>query len=322
MGKAVGDQEQIDAEAADWLVAIDCGTADRAAFERWRQGDPMHALAFIRASQISRGLDLLRETGLAESEAPASADGRSENVRPLDRRRFLKIGAASAFVLGAAGIGLSVAAAARDVETAVGERRHIVIGRGAVLDLNTNSHIRWHQRDQNAEIHLLKGELLLERAPGGIPCSIYCQNVRIDPVSGRVDAWLRERRVEVAVLHGEVIVRSPAASGVTRVASLQRTTLAKDSRPVLSDMTSIQAAAAEAWQQGEVQFDGEALNDAVAEYNRYLSRPMIIADPSIDRIRLGGRFSNSDPSDFLKALSAIYGVHVRETADSIRLSRA
>ena len=321
MGKAVVDQEQIDAEAADWLVAIDCGTADRTAFERWRQADPAHALAFIRASQIDRGLDLLRETGQTERGAPARAAERRGDRRAVDRRRFLKIGAAGAFVLGAAGIGLSVAAAARDAETAVGERRRIVLGRGAVVDLNTDSHIRWHRDGDGIDIHLLKGELLLERRPGGVPCSIYCQGMRIEPLAGRVDARLRDRRLEVAVLHGEATVRSSARASAVRVASLQRTTLAADTRPVLSDMTRIQAAAAEAWQQGEVQFDGEDLAEAVAEYNRYLSRPIVIEDRSIDRIRLGGRFSNADPSDFLKALAAIYGVRAYETADSIRLSR-
>lgn len=323
MGKTVNDQDRIDAEAVDWLAAIDCGTADRAAFERWRRDDPAHALAFIRASQIGRSLDLLRDAGLAERRMPSAENNRSADTpRSINRRRALKFGAAGAFVLGAAGVGLSVAAAAQDAQTAVGERRRIVVGRGVVVDLNTNSHIRWHQRGGSVDIRLLKGEVLLEREPGGIPCSIQCQGVQIESAVGRLDARLRDHRVEVAVLHGEATVRSPAAGDVTRVASLQRTALAADTRPVLSDMTRIEAAATQAWQRGEVQFDGENLPDAVAEYNRYLSRPLVIEDRSIDRIRLGGRFSTSDPSDFLKALSVIYGVRVNETADSIRLSRA
>ncbi|WP_213980962.1 DUF4880 domain-containing protein [Sphingomonas sp. dw_22] len=322
MDEAVRDQENIDGEAAAWLAAIDCGTADRAAFERWRAADPAHALAFIRATQLGQGLDLLRETGLAEKPVFPDAPEESPNdVRPLDRRRFLKAGGAGALALGAVGIGWSVAAAAQDAQTAIGESRRIVIGRGISLDLNTDSHIRWRTRDAGFQIQLLKGELLLEREPGSAPCSIVCQDVRIEPAAGRIDTRLRENGVEVAVLHGEANVRSISASGVTRVATMQRTLLGKDARPVLSSMSETQAVATEAWKRGEVQFNGEQLDYAVAEYNRYLSRPLVIADESISRIRLGGRFSNSDPSDFLKALSVIYGVRVHEEADRVRLSR-
>ena len=38
------------AEAAEWHASIDCGTADRAEFERWRLSDPRNAAAFARLS--------------------------------------------------------------------------------------------------------------------------------------------------------------------------------------------------------------------------------------------------------------------------------
>ena len=69
MSSAVSRQDRIDAEAADWLAAIECGTADRQAFEQWRSADPAHALAFIRVSQVSGELDSLRESGLSDRSA-------------------------------------------------------------------------------------------------------------------------------------------------------------------------------------------------------------------------------------------------------------
>lgn len=321
MSRTVRDGQKIDDEAAAWLVAIDCGTADREAFERWRTADPAHALAFIRASQVGLGLDLIRETGLAEPAAPS--DPQPEATRPsINRRRLLQAGAAGTALLGLAGLGWSVSAAAHDVRTAIGERRRIVIDRDVTLDLNTNTHLRWRRVGNGFHVQLLQGELLLDRGVGSAPCTLTCQGVRVVQGAGRVDARLRPDRVDVFVLHGEAIVHSAASPKGIRVASMQRTTVVPDAAPVLSPLSKVDVDAAGAWQRGEIEFHGEALDAAVEEYNRYLTRPMVIADPSIGHIRLGGRFSNSDPSEFLGALTAIYGVKVAEDTDRIRLGGA
>lgn len=318
MDELVGERERIDGEAAAWLAAIECGTADRAAFERWREADPAHALAFLRASQLDRELGLLRETGLADVPGPADLPTDSA-LRSVTRRRLLQAGAGSA-ALAAGTIGWSLSAAAQDARTAVGERRRIVIGKGLALDLNTDSHIRWRDQGSGFRIDLLKGELLLEREAGAAPCSIFCKDARIEPAVGRIDARLRGENVEVAVLHGDALVQT-AGAGAIRITRLQRALLGKAGNPATASLSELQATATEAWQKGEIQFNGEPLDAAVAEYNRYLSRPLAIADTSIRQIKLGGRFSNSDPSDFLRALTVIYGVRVHEEADRIRLDR-
>lgn len=327
MGKAVADREKIEREAADWAAAIDCGTADRDAFDRWRAADPAHALAFIRISQVSRGLDVLRETRLIDDGVPLSEQIESNNQadavrsRPSDRRRFLGAGL-GALGLGVLGLGWSVMpAAAQEARTGIGERRRIFLAKGVSVDLNTSSRIRWRGQAETVEVDLLEGEILVERDPASAACSIVCRDVQIGPTVGRLSARLRDNAVEVAVLRGEALIRSSTSESARRVASLERTVVDNNAQPVVTKLTQIQAAAAEAWQRGEVQFNGEPLSTAVAEYNRYLSRPLVIADPSISHIQLGGRFSNSDPSDFLNALLAIYGVRSRAEAGRVLLSR-
>jgi transmembrane sensor len=71
---------------------------------------------------------------------------------------------------------------------------------------------------------------------------------------------------------------------------------------------------AEAWRQGEVVFAGESLDFVVSEFNRYLEQKIIIGDSSLSTLRLGGRFTSSDPKEFLSALDASFGVAV--TKDS------
>jgi len=322
MSRAVSRQDRIDAEAADWLAAIECGSADRQAFEQWRASDPAHALAFIRVSQVGRDLDSLRETGLSEKAVPAVAE--EAPTRPTtNRRKLLMLGAAGAFAAGLGGLGWTFAAAAHEAETAVGERRRIVIADGIALELNTDSRVQWRRREGGYDIDLLRGEVMLERQAGSAACRLHCGGSQIELIAGgRINARSGPRSVDVSVLEGDASLRTPAAAEPVRIATLRKAKLVAGAPPALAAITPVEAGAVSAWQQGQLRFNGENLEDAVAEYNRYLSRPIEIADPSIRRLRLGGRFSATDPADFCRALKQIYGVSAHFEADRIRLIRA
>ena len=318
MSRTKRNQVSIDSEAADWLAAIECGTADREAFEHWRSDDPAHALAFLRLSQVSRDLDALRETGL--SEHFAKPDG---PARP-DRRRLFTLAAGGALVAALGGLGWSYAVAAREAETAVGERRRIVIANGLALELNTDSRVAWRRTDGVYDIELLKGEVMLERQPGGPPCRLHCGASQVDLArGGRINARTGSSGLALAVLEGGAALRMPAATRAVHLAPLHEARVtAADASPVFSALSPSEVGTVSAWQQGQLRLNGENLAEAVAEYNRYLPRPLVIADPSISQVKLGGRFSTTDPEEFCAALKQIYGITAHFEADSIRLTRS
>lgn len=320
MSRAESRQDRIDAEAADWLAAIECGSADRQAFELWRAADPAHALAFIRLSQVSRDLDSLRETGLSDKvAAPEEAPAPST----ANRRKLLMLGAAGVFAAGLGGLGWTFAAAAHEAETAVGERRRIVIADGIALELNTDSQVKWRRREGGYDIDLLRGEVMLERQPGSAPCRLHCGQSQIELIAGgRINARSGPRGIDLSVLEGDASLQTPAATAPVRVATLRKAKLVAGAAPALTAISLIEAGAVSAWQQGQLRFNGENLENAVAEYNRYLSRPLEIADPSIRQLRLGGRFSATDPADFCRALKQIYGVSAHFEPGRIRLIRS
>jgi transmembrane sensor len=76
-----------------------------------------------------------------------------------------------------------------------------------------------------------------------------------------------------------------------------------------------------AWTAGHLAFQGETLDDAVQEFNRYNQRQITIADPSIVRIRVGGIFLTTDPDSFIAALQRSFGfrVQVADNNGDIRL---
>lgn len=317
--KAASRQDRIDAEAASWLAAIDCGTADRQAFELWRSADPAHALAFIRVSQLDRDLGALRETGLSDRLASPDEEPRQPSG---DRRRLLMLGGAGMFAASLGALGWTAAAAAHEAETGVGERRRIVVAEGLALELNTDSRVKWRQRDGAYDVDLLRGEVMLEREPGSARCRIHCGRSQVElAAGGRMNAKILPHGFDLAVLEGEASLTNPASTATLRIPAMRKASVAGGETPAVAAISEFEAGAVSAWRQGQLQFNGETLEHAVAEYNRYLSRPIEIADPAIRQIRLGGRFSATDPDEFCRALDEIYGVSARIEPDRIRLMR-
>jgi transmembrane sensor len=62
------------------------------------------------------------------------------------------------------------------------------------------------------------------------------------------------------------------------------------------------------WTEGRLWFDRETLSNVVAEFNRYNRRQLVIADPAIADLRIGGGFEATDPESFVAALERTVGV--------------
>ena len=54
-------------------------------------------------------------------------------------------------------------------------------------------------------------------------------------------------------------------------------------------------------------FDG-TLADAVAEFNRYNTRQLLVVDPALANTRVGGRYKATDPDSFAKYLQYTHGI--------------
>jgi transmembrane sensor len=74
-----------------------------------------------------------------------------------------------------------------------------------------------------------------------------------------------------------------------------------------------------AWHDGMLYFDGETVEYAVAEFNRYNERKLVVADPAIAALRLGGQFRSTNTMGFAESLRQRFGVRVTEEADRIVL---
>lgn len=298
--------DAIAAQAAAWLARLDTGGADREAFEQWRDADPRHAVAFAKAAALWS--DLARAGRALDQPAPILAP------RPgPSRRRLLEAAGIGAFAVLSGGVATR-AFARQQMVSAVGERLDRQLTDGALVTLNTDTDVRWREHRDRVEVWLQRGEVGLSAAGRPILLHAASKTARLQP-GGRYNARMRGPVVDVTVLSGQATTPSVAAMPAHNLTLTASGALTR--RTAAPELLSI-----EAWRRGEVVFEDEPLSAAVEEYNRYLERKLMIVDPQLAAMRVGGRFTSSDPADFLQALSASLGVTSRRVGDDVVLTRA
>lgn len=309
-----GTKRQLIGDAADWLAALDAGSASREEFEAWRSADPRRAVAF--AEIAARWQQLGAMQGLAP---PAVSEKGADQPGP-DRRRFL---ARAAGILAVAGAGGGAAFLFRDrrheMITEVGERRTVPLPDGSSVELNTDSRLRWAFGKERA-LWLLQGEVALTVAADvARPFVVYASDVVARLQRGRFNLRLSGREAEFISLAGAGRVTTHrAALALSPTEAVNISGDVAQSRP----MDSVAANNLTAWRNGEIVLDGMSLDQAVSEFNRYLVRKLVVSDASLGTLRLGGRFRVDDPRSFLKALKASFDIDARPQGQTLLLDHA
>lgn len=310
--QARNEQQRLIAEAADWLARLDSGSADPAAFARWRDADPARASAFAQVARTWGLMDRLR----VDVPAPPPA---AHSV--LSRRGWLRAaGIAGLTVTGGALFGWALFRPAY-ASTGIGERRRLTLEDGSTVDLNTDSAISWRFSESERLLWLERGEAALTIvADPARPFYFRAGSARTAMAAGEFNVRRHADALDLRVLRGEALVDGPAPEPMPVAA--HHSLLVTASEAVARQMSDSDIASTTAWQRGEIIFDGTPLATAVAEFNRYLRRRLVIADPALGNLRLGGRFTSTDPTAFLKALEGAFGVQVVEADPStVLLSR-
>lgn len=290
-------------EAAEWLAALDSGSASVSAFEAWRAADPRHAVAFAEVAGSWRDLDALR---VSQSDLRPPPHAEAAAVEPRPRRHFLKT-AGGAVAVVAMGGGLAYRAYARGkAETAIGERKTVTVADGIAVDLNTDSCIYWRDATP-ASLWLERGEVAI-RLDAGRALDLRTPGGQFRLASGIYNARMRGAACELAVVAGSIADARGRKVTVGDVALATQGDL--DLRTHSSDLARITA-----WQSDTLVLNGESLDYALAEINRYQPHKIMIGDPALARLRLGGTFATRDPAEFLGALRSSFGVRATVGAD-------
>ena len=219
--------------------------------------------------------------------------------------------------------------------TDFGGLSRIVLDDGSVVNLNTNSLMRVQLTPELRHIVLERGEALFKVAHDkNRPFDVDAGDTTVRAVGTEFSVRVREpaeatggrKDIEVLVKEGRVAIDPPKknAKPIERAAALPPsmstlsageavTITATRVTTELPQMQVQKVADADvdrklSWTEGRLWFERQTLKDVVTEFNRYNRRQMVIADPAIENLRIGGGFEATDPESFIAALEKTLGV--------------
>lgn len=222
------------------------------------------------------------------------------------RRRWVAAAAAAACAAIACTVALQFGMAIDNYRTAVGEQRVIRLADGSRLTLNTDSAVEVALDDDRRSVSLLRGEASFTVAHDPRrPFLVAADGVTLRAVGTAFNVRLRAQLTEVTVTTGMVAIN---ASDGDRLVPAGRAAVV---RPGAIAVTQLADAAIDrrlAWRSGKLSFDGDTLAQAVEEFNRYRVSPMVIGDPALSGIRIGGTFRADGSAGFAQALQDSFGI--------------
>ncbi|PEQ11769.1 hypothetical protein B2G71_15065 [Novosphingobium sp. PC22D] len=305
--------------AARWLIRYeesDWTDADQAELDSWLSADVEHKVAFWRLKDAWTKGDRL---------ASRRADTvTAERQRPK-LHRYFQIAAGLAAVLVAAILLVPAMLGNGELfETAKGVQQTVLLADGSQMELNTATRLRADLAGARREVWLDSGEAYFEVVHNPRrPFVVHAGSHDVKVLGTRFSVRRDGDAVQVAVLQGRVrlddIERAkPSSSAVLTAGAIART----DDAGVLIRQASAERVQDDlGWREGLLVFDQTTLEEAVAEFNRYNGRQLVIADPAVAAIRIGGRLQARNVDGFTRLLERIYGLKVETDGNLVTISK-
>jgi transmembrane sensor len=207
----------------------------------------------------------------------------------------------------------------------------VTLADGSRVTLNTDTRIVVDLGDEERRIDLRRGEAFFAVAKDASrPFVVYADDKRVTAVGTQFSVRRDADDIQVVVTEGHVKLEhaSTAANLVKLVGRPERpaTSLAAGAiaRTAESDVLVQERSAPDAeqllsWRNGYLVFEGTPLAEAVAEFNRYSARKIVIDDPSLSALRISGNFRSSNADGFLWLLKSGFHVEIEEGDDRVHL---
>lgn len=315
--------DAIEAQAADWM--------QRRHFWNWTEQDQKQLDEWLAETPANLVSYLRLEAAFERADRMAALR------RPLSTRlvSFARKGWWSAVGQIVAGLvivaGLAFGAMrflmstdAKVYASSVGQHKSIVLADGSRIELNTDTVLRVAVTKTQRQVWFDKGEAYFEiHHDTAHPFVVITGDHRITDLGTAFLVRKEVGGVEVSLVDGRARLDTasswrPSQSalltpGDVVVATANSMSLMKKSSAVLSDEMG--------WRRGVLIFRDTALADAAAQFNRYNTRKIVIADQAVARLAVGGTFPANNAPLFVRAAQGLFGLHVENRGNATVISR-
>lgn len=303
-------------DAARWFVRLQepaVSADEQQRFDAWLNQHPQHRDEFQLLQGLWTAADLLpapRLKALAETR-PARRE----------RRPLLRYAVAASVLAVALGLGLfsglnHPGGYSAEFSTALGERKHVALPDGSVIDLNSRSRLQVHYEKDRRLIELSEGEAMFSvEHDASRPFVVEAGSGKVTVTGTRFDVRRDVTQTRVAVEQGTVKVQghdAPDNEFINLTAGLGTHV---DAQGKVAAAYAVNPAELTAWRGGKLVFNNARLSEVAAEVSRYREQPLTVSNPGVANLRLTSVFKSDNTDALLKALPNILPVAIRTLAD-------
>jgi len=322
------DHDPLMEAAAEWLMREIDGldASSLAARDAWLAASPDHAAAFARIRSGWDAAGLLVET-------PVVQEARHTALSSQRRARW-PVAVAACFALAMVGAAAwrtldgSAPSIERTVlETRLGEQANATLSDGSQITLDTDSRVETAFDAGHRNLVLVRGQAFFNVAHDrSRPFIVRAGEREVVAVGTRFDVFTEATRITVALTQGRVRVE-PAGTASKPALQNEGTELGEGQTLVFQRtsgqtlITRDDQVAQTDWQQGRLHFNETPLGDAVARFNRYGSRRLVLDDPTLAAMPISGVFEARNGPAFAQALAALFPVTVETRSNAIVVRR-
>lgn len=316
-----------------WLLRQDAGPwteRDAAEFQAWLAQSAGRRAAYYRfkgAWQEAGRLRALLGQDVRHPETSAAAE--MAGVPAPRRRHWRRILPRMATAAGLAcilGIAAYLLVPSADVYvTPVGGMETVALPDGSRMTLNTDSRLHVDMDAADRRVRLRQGEAFFEVAKDpDRPFVVEAGHKRITAIGTAFSVRRNGSDVRVVVSEGRVQVESDA-SGMPRalkapVLDAGMVANAQGSAVLVQARSPVEIAHDLSWRTGQLVFRDTPMAEAVAEFNRYNVRKLVIEDPAVAEFRVGGIFKATHLDAFVSLVQQGFPVQARVEEDRVVLT--
>ena len=341
----------INQQACAWIAKLhgEPSAKDLQNFRAWMAQSPAHKTEVRQLAKLWGELDVLTE--LAVVQEPLSTQ--STSARLFDKvAALIKLpnwnrplaAMVTATLVAVLALPIIIDINKTTYSTDIGEQELITLRDGSTVLLNTNSSIRVDYSLETRNISLLSGQAHFEvTKDNSRPFNVYAGKGLVRAVGTAFSVYLQPDIIEVTVTEGTIelsaVAPAPAPTNqpeteptapsktITKLslvtagqnATMDQDTSSIDSIEVIDAPEIVQKLA---WHQGLLRFSGDPLEDVVAEISRYTDLSIVILDPEIRDLRIGGFFKVGETEKMFQALETSFGVRVQRKGKNVALLAA
>ena len=326
----VASREDIEEVAATWIARRDgdAWTApEAAALQRWLAQSSSHRAAYYRLNAAWSEAGRVRALGGPmqgrQTQSVVPVDAPPMSARRAGRIAFFAVAASVLIVLtGTLAVFRDEIFNTHSFSTVVGGLQTIPLADGSRVTLNTDTELRILLNARERTVEIGRGEAFFEVAHDAErPFVVKVGERRVIAVGTQFS--VRREGGEVRVVVSEGTVRYEAhASDASTPTLLPAGSIARAEGDALQ-VQQLPVAEAErnlTWRSGLLTFRNTPLADAVAEFNRYNTRKIVIADAKIASLEVGGVFRSRNVEPFVHLLERGFDVRAAVEPDRIVLS--